>query len=41
MIEKLSKSSGRVVGFKLSGKLTDEDYQTLVPQLEKVIKEVY
>ena len=39
MIEKLSKSSGRVVGFKLSGMLTDEDYQTLVPQLEKIIEE--
>ena len=36
MIEKLEKSSGKVVGFVLSGKLHDEDYKTLVPQVESV-----
>jgi hypothetical protein len=40
MIERLSNSSDRIVGFTLSGTLTDEDYQVLVPQLERRIKEV-
>lgn len=39
MIEKLGQSSGSVVGFKMSGKLHDEDYRQFVPLLEKTIKE--
>ena len=31
------KGSGKVVGFKAVGKLTDEDYKFLIPKLEKVI----
>ena len=38
MIEILKESSGRVVGFSLSGKLHDEDYKTFVPQMERVIE---
>ena len=37
MIEKLSKSSGKVIGFVLSGKLRDEDYKTFVPQVESIL----
>ncbi len=37
MIEKLEKSSGKVIGFVLSGKLHDEDYKTFVPQVESVL----
>ena len=37
MIRKLEKSKGKVIGFELSGKLHDEDYQVLVPEVEKVI----
>jgi hypothetical protein len=34
MIEKLDRSSGKVVGFKLSGKLHDEDYKHFVPAID-------
>jgi len=37
MIEKLRKSSGKVIGFVLIGKLHDEDYKTFVPQVESVL----
>jgi hypothetical protein len=37
MIEKLPRSAGRVIGFKLSGKLHDADYQTFVPAIDAVI----
>jgi hypothetical protein len=40
MIGKLEKSSGNVIGFKLHGKATDEDYkERLIPELEKAIEE--
>ncbi|QDT55960.1 hypothetical protein Pan44_40090 [Caulifigura coniformis] len=37
MIEKLSRSAGRVIGFKLSGKLHDADYKTFVPDIDGAI----
>ena len=37
MIEKLKKSSGKVIGFILNGWLHDEDYKTFVPQVESVL----
>jgi hypothetical protein len=37
MVERLPESSGKVIGFKMSGKLRDEDYEQFVPQVEKVI----
>jgi hypothetical protein len=37
MIEKLPMSSGKVLGFRLSGKLHDEDYQTFVPLVEEAL----
>ncbi len=37
MIEQLPRSSGNVLGFKLSGKLHDADYQTFVPAVDAVI----
>ncbi len=37
MIEPLPMSSANILGFKLSGKLHDEDYQTFVPLLEAAI----
>jgi len=37
MIEKLPRSAGRVIGFKLSGKLHDADYKTFVPAIDAII----
>jgi hypothetical protein len=34
MIEQLPESSGKVLGFKLSGKLHDEDYKSFVPVID-------
>lgn len=34
MIEQLPESSGKVLGFKLSGKLHDEDYKLFVPVID-------
>ena len=34
MIETLDRSSGKVIGFKLSGKLHDEDYKHFVPAID-------
>ena len=39
MIEKLEESSGKIVGFTLSGRLHDEDYKIFVPQLESVMEQ--
>jgi hypothetical protein len=38
MIEKLASDSENVVGFKLSGKLHDEDYKTMVPEFDAAIE---
>ncbi|WP_425614066.1 STAS/SEC14 domain-containing protein [Anatilimnocola sp. NA78] len=37
MIEPLERSSGKVLGFKMSGKLHDADYQTFVPKIDAAI----
>jgi hypothetical protein len=37
MIEKLPESEGNILGYRLSGKLHDEDYQQWVPELEAAI----
>jgi hypothetical protein len=39
MIERLDRSSGKVVGFKLSGKLHDEDYKHFVPAIDAAVGE--
>ena len=39
MFQKLEQSSGSVVGVRISGTLTEEDYQHLVPEFERVIAE--
>ena len=39
MIEELKRDSDKVVGFKLSGKLHDEDYKTFVPRIDAAIAE--
>ena len=39
MIEELERGSNRAVGFKLSGKLHDEDYRTFVPRVDAAIGE--
>lgn len=38
MIDQLPRSAGRVLGFRMSGKLHDEDYKTFVPIVEAAIK---
>ena len=37
MIEKLDRGTGKVIGFKLSGKLHDEDYKHFVPLVDAAI----
>ncbi|MBY0524304.1 MAG: STAS/SEC14 domain-containing protein [Gemmataceae bacterium] len=37
MIEQLSESAGKVLGFKLSGKLHDEDYKHFVPAVDAAV----
>jgi hypothetical protein len=39
MIEPLPRDSDKALGFKLSGKLHDEDYKTFVPMVDKAIAE--
>ena len=39
MFEKSDRSSGKVIGLKLSGKLLHEDYQQFIPKLEALIEE--
>ncbi len=38
MIEELQQSSGNVLGFRLSGRLHDEDYKHFVPVVEEAIQ---
>jgi hypothetical protein len=38
MIEQLTQSSGKTLGFKMSGKLHDADYQHFVPTVEAAVK---
>jgi hypothetical protein len=37
MIEQLSKGSDKILGFKLSGKLHDEDYKRFVPLVDAAL----
>ena len=37
MFEKLAESSGSVVGYKIAGKVTAEDYQQLDPQVQALV----
>jgi hypothetical protein len=37
MIQKLKESSGKAIGFKLSGKLTDSEYKAFVAGVETII----
>src|SRR4051794_2519632 len=39
MIEKLTRSAGPVLGFRMSGELHDEDYRQFVPLVEAAINE--
>lgn len=38
MIPPLPRSSGKILGFKLSDKLHDADYQQFVPRIEAAVK---
>ncbi len=38
MIEQLPQSTGKILGFKMSGKLHDADYQHFVPTVEAAIQ---
>ena len=38
MLEKLSESSGSVVGYKVVGKVTPEDYQKLDPEVQALVE---
>ena len=39
MLTRMSESAGDLVCLKVAGKLTDEDYKAIMPQLEAVIAE--
>jgi hypothetical protein len=39
MIEELTASHGKILGFKLSGRLHDEDYKTFVPRVDQAVAE--
>lgn len=39
MIEELTSASNKLVGFKLTGTLHDEDYKTFVPRVDRAIAE--
>ena len=39
MLETMEKSSGNVLGYKVSGEMTKEDYATLDPAVDAAIKE--
>lgn len=39
MIEFLPESEGKTVGIRISGKLTHDDYQAMIPQLEQRFKD--
>ncbi len=38
MIERLDRGTGKVLGFKMTGKLRDEDYKHFVPTVDEAIK---
>lgn len=38
MIEKMSESEGKVLGFKVIGTVTKADYKVLVPEVESLIE---
>jgi hypothetical protein len=39
MIEQLSSPSDKILGFKMSGKLHDEDYKTFVPLIDTAVSQ--
>lgn len=39
MLEKLSQSSGNILGYKVIGKITREDYATLTTDIEAVVQQ--
>ena len=39
MFEKMERSEGNVIGVRISGQVTQEDYKRLVPDLEHLIEE--
>ena len=38
MIEELERNSDRILGFRMSGKLHDQDYRTFVPVVEEAMQ---
>jgi phage-related protein len=39
MLKKLNESSGPVVGYKVEGKVTSEDYQKLEPEIQAMVNQ--
>lgn len=39
MFQVMSESAGKIMGIRATGKLTDQDYQVLIPKLEALIKQ--
>ena len=39
MFQVMPESDGKIMGIRATGKLTDQDYQVLIPKLEALIKQ--
>jgi hypothetical protein len=39
MIQKMNQSAGNVVGYKISGTVIKVDYDTMVPEVEALVKQ--
>jgi hypothetical protein len=39
MFEKMNESTGNVAGYRVVGKITKDDYKTLVPEVEALIEQ--
>lgn len=39
MFEKMNESAGNVVGYRVVGKITKDDYESLVPEVEALVEQ--
>ena len=39
MFEKMEESAGNVVGYRVVGRITKDDYETLTPEVEALVKQ--
>ena len=39
MLEKMAESAGNVIGYRVVGKITKDDYQSLIPEVEALVEQ--